>query len=143
MENQEPNKIEPSLQCADAQKPEPHDRSPKQPWGLDIPTFCLLMHLSQFAGFVVPFAGIVLPIVMWATNKDEFPEIDSHGKNIVNWVLSLLIYTVIAAILMFVVIGFFLFFGLMLMNIIFAIIGAVKASQNVAWQYPLSIKFFK
>lgn len=114
-----------------------------RPWGVDLKPFCLLMHLAQFAGFIIPGAGIILPIVMWVTNKEQFPEVDAHGKNIVNWILSLIIYLVISFILMFAIIGFFLIFALIITNIIFIIIGAVKANQNEVWEYPLSIKFFK
>ena len=33
-------------------------------WGMDEPTFSMLLHLSSFMGMAAPFAGIVLPIVM-------------------------------------------------------------------------------
>ena len=46
-------------------------------WGMDEPTFSMLLHLSSFMGMAVPFAGIVLPIVMWATNKNESSVIDA------------------------------------------------------------------
>ena len=114
-----------------------------RPWGIDLKAYCLLMHLAQFAGIIIPGAGIILPIVMWVTNKEQFTEVDAHGKNIVNWILSLLIYLVVSIFLMFVIIGFFLLFALIIVNIIFIIIGAVKANQNEVWEYPLSIKFFK
>ena len=50
----------------------------------DVRQWCMFMHLSQFAGYLVPFAGIVVPIVMWQTKKDEAPEIDAHGRAVVN-----------------------------------------------------------
>ena len=115
----------------------------QKPWGLELKSFLLLMHLSQFCGLVMPGAGIVMPIVMWATNKDEFSKVDDHGKVILNWVFSLLIYSVICIPLMFIFIGFFLFFILMFINLIFVIIGAVKANDDLLWRYPLSIPFFK
>jgi len=54
-------------------------------WGMDEKTFCMSMHLSQFAGCIVPLAGLILPVVMWATNKDQSPMIDQHGRNIFNF----------------------------------------------------------
>ena len=54
--------------------------------------FCTFMHLAQFAGLIVPFASIVLPIVMWTTNKDKSELIDQHGKHILNWIISSFIY---------------------------------------------------
>lgn len=113
-----------------------------KPWGQDTKTFCMLMHLSQLASMVVPVAGIVLPIVMWATNKDQSLEIDNHGRVILNWLISAIIYSVISLFLMLVFIGFFTIFAVALLNIIFIIIGAVKANDGELWVYPLSIGFF-
>ena len=103
----------------------------------------MLMHLSQLAGFCIPGAGLVLPIVMWAVNKDDSTEIDMHGKVILNWMISALIYSVILFILIFVIIGIFGFLILLLFDIIFVVIGAVNASEGKLWKYPLSIQFFR
>jgi len=115
-----------------------------RPWDMEENTFLMLMHLSQLAGFILPFAGIVLPIVMWATNKDHSEKIDQHGKVIFNWMISSAIYMVISFILMFVVIGIFTLIALVITSLVFIIIAAVKASdKGQLWPYPLSIKFFK
>lgn len=115
-----------------------------KPWDMEENTFLMLMHLSLLAGFIIPLAGIALPIVMWATNKDHSAKIDQHGKVIFNWMISSLIYFVISLILMFVIIGFFSLIALIIVNFVFIIIGAVKANNNgELWPYPLSIQFFK
>ncbi|WP_334078458.1 DUF4870 domain-containing protein [Microbulbifer sp. M83] len=110
---------------------------------MDKNTFLMLMHLSQLTGFFLPVAGFALPIIMWATNKDQSVEIDRHGKVILNWMISLIIYALICSILVFVVIGILGFFVLLLVEVIFVVIAAVKASEGELWQYPLSIKFFQ
>lgn len=114
-----------------------------KPWGMEENMFLLLMHLSILAGSLIPVAGIVLPIVMWATNKDESINIDNHGKVILNWMLSCLIYLVVSFILIVVYIGVLGIVALAILNLVFAVIGAVKAHDGVLWNYPLSIKFFK
>jgi uncharacterized Tic20 family protein len=114
-----------------------------KPWGMEKKTFLMLMHLSQLAGFVIPFGGLILPIVMWATNKDESKEIDNHGKVILNWVFSSLIYFSISFVLMFIFIGIIGLFAVGICTIIFAVLGGIKANDGILWQYPLSIKFFK
>lgn len=113
-----------------------------QPWGMEENTFLMLMHLSQLSGIMIPGAGLVLPIVMWATNKDDSKEVDRHGKMILNWIISAIIYSIVCFILMFIVIGFLGFIVLLFVNLIFTIIGAVKANEGELWRYPLSIKFF-
>ena len=103
----------------------------------------MLMHLSQFAGIIVPFGGIALPIIMWATNKDKSSIIDQHGKNILNWMISFYIYVSISAILILLIVGIFAVIALCLVAVIFAIIGAIKANNKEIFNYPLTIQFLK
>ncbi len=114
-----------------------------KPWGIEQNAFCLMFHLSQLTSMILPGAGIVLPIIMWATNKDEFPIIDQHGRNILNWSLSLLIYLIISIPFMALFVGIVSFFALLILNLVFVIIAAVKANEGVVWRYPLSINFVK
>lgn len=118
-------------------------KSDFKPWGMEMNQFCMLMHLSQFAGFVVPMGGLVLPIVMWTTNKDKSELIDEHGKNILNWIISATIYAIGCFILSFIFIGFIGFIGLAICSLIFTIQGAVKANRGELYKYPLSIQFLK
>ena len=114
-----------------------------KPWGMETNQFCMLMHLSQFAGFVVPMGGLILPIVMWTTNKDKSDIVNQHGKNILNWIISSFIYIIVSLILMFVLIGFVTIFAIAICSLIFTIVGAVKANNGEVYKYPLSIPFIK
>ena len=104
--------------------------------------WAMLLHFSMLAGYAAPLAGFIAPIVIWQIKKDELPEIDEHGKNATNWIISELIYFAIFIPLCFVVIGFPLLFVLGILGIIFPIIAGIKASNNEIWRYPLSIRFF-
>lgn len=122
---------------------------PEKPWGFELNPFVMLMHLSQLINCIVPGAGIILSLVMWLTKRNEYSEIDNHGKIIMNWTLSAVIYILIAycLILIFGSFGFFfammIYISLPILYIGFAIIGGVRAGKGQCWQYPLSIKFFK
>ena len=105
--------------------------------------WAMVLHLSQLANFVVPLAGIIAPIVIWQINKDEFPSLDVHGKIVVNWIISFIIYFAVCFLLLFVVIGIPLLAILGLLGIIFPIIGGIKANNGEIWKYPLSITFLK
>jgi len=109
--------------------------------GMSINTYLLLMHLSQFAGFIVPGLGFIAPVVMWVVNKEN-PEIDKHGKNIVNFMISMIIYAIVSAILILLIIGIPMLIALGIIELVFIIIAAVKASGGEYWKYPLSIPFF-
>ena len=112
-----------------------------RPWGVEEKAFLMLMHLSQLLGYVIPLAGILLPIIMWATNKDESEEVDRHGRIILNWLISSCIYYVISLILLLVYVGVIGLIAVGILTIVFAIIGGVKANKGEFWNYPLSIKF--
>ena len=112
-------------------------------FGLQPSTYCMLLHLSQLLNFCVPSGGIIAPIVMWAIGKDKNEQVDRHGKNALNWVISSCIYFLLACVLCYVLIGFLILPVLLVLNIAFPIIGAVKADKGIAWEYPLSIPFFK
>ncbi len=99
------------------------------------------LHLSQFAGYVVPLAGFVIPIVIWQVVKDDHPEIDEHGRTVANWIISHLLYIVASALLSFVGVGIPLLIVLAILGVVFPIIGAIRASQGVCWSYPLTIQF--
>lgn len=109
-------------------------------FGLTDEHYNVLMHLSQYGGVIVPMLGIVLPIVLWVMNKDNDAAVDAHGRNILNWNISLLIYLLICCVLMFVLIGFVLIWIPCICMIIFPIIGAAKASNGTVWKYPFSFK---
>lgn len=111
--------------------------------GMKPNTYCMLLHLSQFAAFLVPFAGYVVPIVLWVIGKDKSNQIDKHGKVVLNWLISEFIYVIISVILCIVLIGFLGILALLIMGIAFPIVGAVKANDGEVWDYPLSIRFFK
>jgi uncharacterized Tic20 family protein len=103
----------------------------------------LFLHLSQFANVILFPLGIILPIVLWQTQKDKLPGIDAHGKMVTNWMISATIYAFVSFVLMFVLVGFLTIIAVGLMGIIFPIIGAVKANNGELWEYPLTIKFIK
>jgi hypothetical protein len=104
----------------------------------------LFLHLSGLAFALVFPLGIVLPIILWQTQKDKTPALDAHGKMVTNWMISATIYGVISFVLMFFIIGFLTGAAVWLLAIIFPIIGGLKANnEGELWEYPLTIKFLK
>src|SRR5262249_2068431 len=61
--------------------------------------WAFILHLSLLAGYLLPFAGLVLPIIIWQLKKGDLPGIDAHGKIVVNWIISAGIYAVVFGLL--------------------------------------------
>ncbi|MFN9718665.1 MAG: DUF4870 domain-containing protein [Planctomycetota bacterium] len=108
--------------------------------GLDSRLYIALMHGLQLISFTG--IGILAPIVMWVIGRDESAEVDRHGRIIVNWLISGMIYLVISTLLAFVVIGVPMLVILGGLFIIFPVVGTLKALDGKVWKYPLSIEFF-
>ena len=105
-------------------------------------TMAMFCHLSSFAGVlgIVPLGSIVAPLVIWLLKKDD-PFVDHHGREVLNFQISLLIYNIIGVILLFVVVGIIILPVLALINLIFTIIAAVRAKDGERYQYPMTIRF--
>ena len=111
--------------------------------GLKENDWAMFLHLSQLLGFVILGLGFLAPVVIWLMKKDESELIDQHGRIVINWILSQLIYFAICFILIFVVIGGPLMVVLSILGIIYAIMGGIKAKDGQCWTYPGSFKFLK
>lgn len=127
----------------DRHQPSGRSQGQTQPWGITERTFLIFMHLSLLTGFMIPFCGLVLPLVMWLTNKSEFPAVDAHGKVIVNWMISFAIYLFLCLFLIAFGIGIFLLACLFVYAIVVVVMAAIKTSEGELWHYPMSIKFLK
>lgn len=106
---------------------------------LDEPSYCMLLHLSVFCGYLLPAAGIIVPIVLWLIRRDDSPVIDQHGRIVVNAIISYCIYVAIAGLLCLFCLWFIaipIALVLMILSVIFPIVGAVKAKAGEAWHYP-------
>lgn len=120
---------------------EHHEAGPDQDG--EVRTWATILHLSQLAGLLIPFGGLIVPLVIYLVKKDDLPGLEPHAHVVFNWIISAVIYSVACFILMLVLIGFLLIWVLVLLAIIFPIIGAIKANDGEVWTYPLSIPFFK
>jgi uncharacterized Tic20 family protein len=103
----------------------------------------MFLHFSVFAGYVVPLAGLLAPIIIWQMKKNEMPSIDEHGKIVANFLISFFIYGLIGGLLTFVLIGIPILIVLGIVAIALPIIGGIKANSGEAWKYPGTISFIK
>lgn len=54
-------------------------------------TTSVFLHLSSFVRYVIPFGGLITPLIIWSFNRDK-PFVDEQGRQAVNFQLSLLLY---------------------------------------------------
>ena len=97
----------------------------------------ITLHLSNF------FCIVVIPLVIWAWKKDEDPEIDKQGKDVINFQLSMTIYLFASSILVFVLVGILFLLALGGYITIITIINTIKVMTDNDYKYPMTIKFIK
>src|SRR5947209_19534159 len=104
-------------------------------------TWCMLAHATALVGFLVPVAGHILgPLIVWLAKRHDSPEIDAHGKESLNFQISMLLYNAIAAVFCLVLIGFLALPILWVLNAIFVIVASIQASDGKLYRYPISIR---
>jgi uncharacterized Tic20 family protein len=123
------------------QVPPPQYQQPVPPSPDSVRTFQMLAHLSAFAGLFIPFGNILGPFVVWMIKKDEMPSLDAHGKESMNFQISLTIYLIVSVILWLVLIGIPITIGLSIFWLVMVIMASVKANEGVLYKYPLTIRF--
>ncbi len=100
-------------------------------------------HFSQLLSYITGFGGLIVPLIIWSLKKDEIHELDDHGKLIINFQLSLIIYALISIPFCFIIIGFIPLILVGLIGFIFPIINGIKASNGELTHYPFSINILK
>ena len=110
----------------------------------NVRSWAALCHASALLGVLVHFPGHLLgPLIVWLYKRDDSPELDAHGKEALNFQISMLIYNVIAAIFCLVLIGFLFLAILWVLNAIFVIIASIQASDGKFYRYPMTIRFLQ
>ncbi len=95
----------------------------------DVRTWCVLCHASALLGLFFHVLGhLGGPLIVWLMKRGDSPEIDAHGKESLNFQISMLIYDAVLI-------------ALWVLNTVLVIIASVKASEGKFYRYPFTIRF--
>ena len=99
-------------------------------------TFAILAHIGGL------FTSWVAPLIIFLIKKSQPEEAfaTDQAKEALNFQITVFF---VYMLLIFTVVGMFLFFIPMLWNLIFSIIAAVKASNGVTYRYPFTLRLIK
>jgi uncharacterized Tic20 family protein len=123
--------VETGTQISEAEKP-----------NKDACTWAMLCHIFGLGGFLIPAIGSVIgPLIVWQIKKDLHPFVDRHGKEALNFQISMLIYALATIPLFFVCIGPFLLSAVAIVDIVFLVIASIKAANGEEYRYPITIRF--
>ena len=98
--------------------------------------YALCIHLS----LLLAFAPVFPALIMWLIRKDESGFVDDHGREAVNFQISLVIYYVVAGLLSTVCIGFALIPAIYVLGLVGMIAAARAANRGEYYRYPMCIR---
>lgn len=112
--------------------------------------WAMLLHLSLLLNIPLPGFALVVPFLIWQLGKERFPELDTHGKNAANFVLSFLAYAAVVGSVGFlfsilplgVAITVPLWYGFAALVVMLVFYVAWEANRGRIVAYPLAIGFF-
>lgn len=118
--------------------PEPvEDETARQPeMSRDARNMAMLCHLLGIVGFFAP-------LMIWLIEREKHRFVDEHGREAMNYQVSLLLYYFVSWLLAPLIIGIFMLCVLTIVHVALVIVAAVKASHGKLWRYPIAISFLK
>lgn len=106
--------------------------------------WAMICHLSALAGFLIPFGNIAGPLIVWLIKRAEMPLVDVHGKEALNFQITVSIAIAVCIPLVFVLIGIPLMVIVGLAALILTIMAAVKVSNGeLEYRYPFALRLLK
>jgi uncharacterized Tic20 family protein len=97
-------------------------------------------HLSGLAGYIIPFGGVLVPIIIWVVKSDS-RVISNIAKQalLLNVVVFVLVIFFLALMLTLILIpvSIIAFIVLALAAVVLPIVGAIKANDGIYYRYPV------
>lgn len=86
---------------------------------------------------------IIVPLVIWLIKRADSPEIDSTGKEVINFQISYSIYTGVSILLCFFLVGFVLLPIILIIWLVCMVLASIRTSNGESYRYPFTIRFLK
>ena len=96
--------------------------------------------LGQLGGIII---GFIAPLIVMLVFGPRNSFVKKESTEALNFQITVLIGYLVSFVLMFVFIGFILFFVVWILSLIFCIIAAMKNNQGIEYRYPINIRFVK
>ncbi|MFW5852889.1 MAG: DUF4870 domain-containing protein [Nanoarchaeota archaeon] len=100
--------------------------------------------LAMLAHLLGIFTGFIGALVIFIVKNDEKGSIvRENAKHALNFQFSLIVYSIISGILVFVIVGIPLLVALSIFALVAQIVGSIRAFEGNVYSYPLEIHFLK
>jgi uncharacterized Tic20 family protein len=104
-------------------------------------TYAAVMHAGVYAYALSFPLAFLIPMIMWLVKRNDSPFLDDHGKEALNFHISLVIYILISIPLLFFGVGFILLMLVIpLWWLITPIFAIVAATRGEFYRYPMCLR---
>jgi len=100
-------------------------------------------NMAMLAHLLGIISGFIGPLIIWLIKKDQDPYIDYHGKEALNFTITLFILHLICFVLWIILIGVVLSILLWLGSIVLFVLAGLAAGRGEYYRYPFAIRFLK
>ena len=102
----------------------------------------VITHISQLLTYITGFGGLIVPLIIWLSTKDSVEGMNEHGKSIVNFQLSMLLFTILSIPAIFLLgLGILTLILVGVLAFVLPIVNAVRAGNGESPSYFMTIKF--
>lgn len=100
-------------------------------------------HIGTLLGYTIVLGSFLIPLFVWMSKKEESEVIAAHAKASLNFQISMALYTIVAGLSIFILIGIPFLIIIPIVNLVCVILATIEADKGKLYNYPLSITFVK
>lgn len=117
----------------------------------DEKTWAMFAHLGLLGHLLLWIFGIAIPLIIWLAKRADSDFIDDHGREAVNFQITLIIYSIGLPILAALIgvltcgVGLILILPAIILPYVLGIVGMIQASiaanRGEFYRYPMTFRF--
>jgi uncharacterized protein len=106
--------------------------------------YAVIGHTRALAAFIgIPLGHILGSLAVWLVKRKECQSVDDHGKEALNFQISMTIYGIVAGIRVILLIGIALLALVAIVGMVLTTIASMDANDGQRYMYPFTIRFIK
>jgi uncharacterized Tic20 family protein len=110
-------------------------------------TWAMFAHLGTMIGSAIPLGNILAPLVIWLMHKDKSEFVGKHARESLAFQVGVMVASL--ALIFFVmmtmgrgiILAVLAILALVIANLLYMIVGTVRANEGKIWEYPITTRF--
>jgi uncharacterized Tic20 family protein len=99
------------------------------------------LQLAGFAKYLITPLGVLVALFfLWRFKRDDSRFLDAIGAEALNFQLSITLYSFVAGLLTWVLIGYPMLVAIVLLDLVAMVLGALRASRGEFYRYPFCLR---